>query len=176
MIYYIWNYPVITLITLIILTNFLRYLMRRPVKQFTKKKCTNILITGGVQGLGKNLAAEFAKRHKAGTINLIIIDIAVNLAPDMIAELEKLMRVRDASKGKYVNFYKCNIADKEEVESVWAKIVKKHGPVHILVNNAARATGKRLDHMSIEQFKLTMDINFNSYVHFTMLFNKQKEI
>ena len=63
----------------------------------------------------------------------------------MIAEMEQIMGVKTKEKGKYVCFYKCNIADKEEVERVWAEIVKKHGPVHILVNNAARATGKSLD-------------------------------
>ena len=45
-----------------------------------------------------------------------------------------------------------------------------------MINNAARALGKKLSDMSFDQFRLTMDINFNSYVHFAMLFMKQKEI
>ena len=87
----------------------------------------------------------------------------------MIKEVSEITKHRP-------HFYKCNIASKEEVEKVWSEIVRKHGAVHILINNAARATGKSLDAMNIDQFKLTMDINFNSYVHFTMLFTKQKDI
>ena len=46
------------------------------------------MITGGVQGLGKALAMEFAKRHEIGAVNFIILDIAENLAADMIVEME----------------------------------------------------------------------------------------
>ena len=86
-----------------------------------------------------------------------------------------IKEISEMSMKHVPTFYKCNIANKDEVEKVWNEIVKKHGPVHMLVNNAARATGKSLDKMNIDQFKLTMDINFNSYVHFTMLFTQQKE-
>ena len=48
--------------------------------------------------------------------------------------------------------------------------------MHILVNNHAICAGKRVDELSIERFKLTMDINFNSYVHLTMLFLQQSAI
>lgn len=142
-----------------------------PVKKFTIENCTNIVITGGVQGLGKALALEFAVRNEIGSVNLIIIDIREDLACEMMTEISKAV-VNGGKKFKYVNFYKCNIAHKEEIERVWNEIVEKYGDVHILVNNAARAIGKSVESMNIDQFKLTMDINFNSYVHFTMLFMK----
>ena len=44
-----------------------------------------------------------------------------------------------------MHFYKCNVASEEDVERVWKKITEDHGPVHILVNNAARATGKSIE-------------------------------
>ena len=53
---------------------------------------------------------------------------------------------------------------------MWAKITEEQGPIHILINNHAVCLGKRVDELSIERFKLTMDINFNSYVHLCMLF------
>ena len=52
----------------------------RPRKQFKKEEPTNILITGGVQGLGKLLAMQFAKRHPNGEVNIIVLDVAANLA------------------------------------------------------------------------------------------------
>jgi short-subunit dehydrogenase len=75
-----------------------------------------------------------------------------------------------------LHFYKVNLAFEESVVTVWDQIVAKHGPVHILINNAARVIGKRVDELSIKDVKLTMDINFSSYVHLTMLFMAQKEI
>ena len=59
-------------------------------------------------------------------------------------------------------------------KSTWQQILKKHGPVHMLVNNHAVCFGKRVDEMTIDRFKMTMDINFNSYVHLTMLFLEQE--
>ena len=51
-----------------------------PKKRFTKEKPTNILITGGAQGLGKLLAEKFASSNEAGSVNLIICDIREDLA------------------------------------------------------------------------------------------------
>ena len=76
---------------------------------------------------------------------MIILDIAENLAANMIEELEKALGTRGKQKGKYVHFYKCNVANKQDVERVWNIVIQNHGPVHILVNNAARATGKSID-------------------------------
>jgi len=59
---------------------------------------------------------------------------------------------------------------------MWAKITEEQGPIHILINNHAVCLGKRVDELSIERFKLTMDINFNSYVHLCMLFLAQEAI
>lgn len=148
--------------------NILTGLLTSSKKTFTKSKSTNIVITGGVQGLGKDLARKFAVKHEIGSVNLIIIDIAEHLAEGMIADIKSA--VGSKSDFKYVHFIKCNIACKEEVDRVWKEIVAKHGPVHILVNNAARALGKTVEQLGIDQFKLTMDINFISYVQFSMLF------
>ena len=74
-------------LTLVTFYSFMSSFMTSPVKNFTKEKCTNILITGGVQGLGKLLAQEFAVKHEIGSINLIIIDIAEHLAQGMISDI-----------------------------------------------------------------------------------------
>ncbi len=62
------------------------------------------------------------------------------------------------------------------MDSTWEKVLKEHGVVHILINNAAIAMGKRVDEMKPQEVKLMMDNNFISYVHLTMLFLKQKEL
>lgn len=45
----------------------------KPVKTFTKDEQTNILITGGLRGLGKLLSERFAKNYNQGEIHLIIL-------------------------------------------------------------------------------------------------------
>jgi NAD(P)-dependent dehydrogenase (short-subunit alcohol dehydrogenase family) len=72
-----------------------------------------------------------------------------------------------------VHFYKVNLAMSDQVEELWNKIVAEHGPIHILVNNAAICNGRSISDLSLRQFKLTMEINFMSYVQTTMLFLKQ---
>ena len=79
-------------------------------------------------------------------------------------------------KFPFVRFYKANLADVEGTKKLWAKIIEENGPVHILVNNHAICNGMLIEEMTIEQFKTTMDINFSSYVHLSMLFLAQSEI
>lgn len=89
------------------------------------------------------------------------------MAQELIADVKKASG-NSAFKG--IHFYKVNLANANEVEVFWAKITKAHGDVHILINNAARCIGKRVDEMTLPMVKLTMDINFHSYVQLTMLF------
>lgn len=144
-----------------------------PKKTFISSKPTNILITGGVQGIGKLLATKFATMHPNGEVNLIVIDIAENLAADMKRDINS--KLKESTK-KHIHFYKANLADAASINLLWQQMVRDHGPIHLLVNNAARALGRLVDELTLEQVKLTMDINFHSYVQLMMLFLKQKEI
>lgn len=72
----------------------------------------------------------------------------------------------------HMHFYKVNLALADQVEVLWNKIVAEHGPINILVNNAAICNGRSIADLSLKQFKLTMEINFISYVQTTMLFLK----
>ena len=149
---------------------FISMCLNKPhVKRFSPTKPETVLLTGGVQGLGKLLTQEFMKKIARGSLNIVIVDIRDDLYPQLVKDVTKIVGSEDVVK-KHIFFYKANLASQEETEQMWFNVLKKHGPVHILINNAARVIGKRVDEMSIEQFKLTMDINFNSYVHLTMLF------
>jgi all-trans-retinol dehydrogenase (NAD+) len=136
-------------------------------KHFTKEEPTNIFITGAAQGLGKLLAMKFGEMSIVGAVNLIVCDIREDLAEKLIEDVTLASGVK---KFPHVFFYKANLASSEEIESLWAKIIKRHGTIHMLINNAAICVGKRVDEMTIQQVKLTMDINFHSYVHLIMLF------
>ena len=141
-----------------------KYVDSRPKKDFAPG--TNIVITGAAQGLGKLLATKFAANHP--NICLHLLDIADNLAPAMLADVEAT-----AKSNVTVKFYKCNLANPEQIEAVWKRIPK---PVHLLVNNAAVCLGKRVDEMQHSEVRRTMDINFNSYVHLAQLFLAQRAV
>lgn len=140
-----------------------------PVKNLRADQKTNILITGSAQGLGKLLAEKFASLHP-DSINLICWDIAEHLAAQLLEDVKKASK-KDFSK--QVHFYKINLASQDEINATWAKVIQEHGPVHILINNAAICLGKTVDELSINNVKLTMDINFHSYVSLIMMFLKQ---
>ena len=103
-------------------------------------------------------------------MNLIIVDIRGDLEPQLLKDVRT---IAGDVNFKNVHFYRANLADIDGTKHTWKRITDEHGPVHILVNNHAICQGKRVDELSIERFKLTMDINFNSYVHLTMLFLEQ---
>ena len=136
-------------------------------KRFTPEKCTNIMITGGAQGLGKLLVEQFLRRHQPGSINMIVVDIRGDLEPLLMKDIKSLM---GDVHFKNAHFYKANLADVEGTKKTWAQITEDHGPVHVLVNNHAVCLGKTVEDLTIERFKLTMDINFHSYVQLCMLF------
>jgi len=104
---------------------------------------------------------------------VIVIDIAENLAEEMFAFIRKESGNADF---KNIHFYKGDLSNSDNVEELWAKIVKDHGPIHILINNAAICLGKRVSETSINLVKLVMNVNFISYVHLCMLFLRQPEV
>jgi len=65
-----------------------------------------------------------------------------------------------------------DISESLAVASAWKEIIRKHGRVNILVNNAARALGKWFSELHVETFRKTMDINFMSIVQLTKLFTE----
>ena len=72
--------------------------------------------------------------------------------------------------------YTCDLSHKEQREELWARIIRDHERVDILVNNAACCLGKRFKDLSLEAFTKTMDVNFVSIVHLTKLFLSQGEL
>ena len=60
----IYYYPAWSIISLMLLYHTIRWLFwSTSKKRFTPERCTNIMITGGAQGLGKLLAEQFLRRN-----------------------------------------------------------------------------------------------------------------
>jgi len=142
------NLQIICVLLCFIITIKVYYLWKTaPKKNFKTSKPTNVLITGGVQGIGKLLAAKFAAMHPNGEVNLIVIDIAENLAADMKKDISSKFKQPNLNR---IHFYKANLADAPSIELLWKKIISDHGAINILVNNAARCLGRRVDELTLE--------------------------
>lgn len=171
---FIYQRPACFVLGTMLLYQFMSWVLSKNFKKrFSAEDPTNIMITGGAQGLGKLLAEQFIRRSQIGSVNLIVVDIRGDLKAQLMKDIKALT---NDPTFKQIHFYKANLADVEGTKQLWSKITRAHGPVHILVNNHAICQGKRLEEHSIERFKLTMEINFNSYVHLCMLFLSQNEI
>jgi hypothetical protein len=60
----IYYHPAWFIISVILLYQSIRWLLWNTAKKrFSADKCTNIMITGGAQGLGKLLAEQFLRRN-----------------------------------------------------------------------------------------------------------------
>lgn len=92
---------------------------QQPVKNFTSAQKTNILITGGLHGLGKLLAERFARDFNKDEVNLIVI----SKSDDKLAALQKSLDTHAGKEFKNLFFYTCNVTDVARVEQVWAEIL-----------------------------------------------------
>ncbi|MGD6896716.1 SDR family oxidoreductase [Bacillus infantis] len=115
------------------------------------------LITGGDSGIGRAVAIGYAKEGANIAIAYLNEDEDAEETKHRIEEL-----------GVKCTLHAGDIADESFCFQVVEDVVKQHGKLNILVNNAARQEVKNsvLD-ISAEQWKHTFDVNFFAMVHFT---------
>jgi len=82
------------------------------------------IVTGGRQGIGHGIVLALAKEG----CNVVVSDIILEDCEKVVKEIEKI-----GVKGLAV---KCDVAKKEEVDSLISQTIKKFGKLDILVNNA----------------------------------------
>lgn len=107
------------------------------------------VITGAGKGIGKAIAERFVKEKPAG---LALLDYDYELVTKTALELDP--------EGKTVIPLKCNVADYEEVQKVFALLSDKWGRVDILVNNAGITKDRMFHKMSYDQMHDVMNVNF----------------
>jgi 3-oxoacyl-[acyl-carrier protein] reductase len=117
------------------------------------------LITGGAAGIGKATARRFAEEGAKA----VICDLAEEAGEKTAAELD-------------VDFYKVNVADRQEVQAWVENVVEKYGRVDVIVNNAGVLRdgmlvrvkeGELVKQMSEEQFDLVISVNLKGVFNCT---------
>lgn len=111
-----------------------------------------VLITGAAQGIGRELARQYAA---AGAISVVA---------DMNGDAAKRVEAEITARGGRAMALQANVADPDAVAAMTKAIVDKHGRIDVLINNAAifAALDKRkFDLIPLDEWDRVMRVNIN---------------
>jgi 3-oxoacyl-[acyl-carrier protein] reductase len=117
-------------------------------------------VTGGAQGIGKEIAELFAK-HGA---NIVVCDINENVLKGTVAELAK--------HGTGVEGCVLDVRDLNACEEAVKKAVDKFGRIDILVNNAGITRDNLIIRMSEDDFDKVIAINLKGAFNCTKVVSR----
>lgn len=106
------------------------------------------IVTGGTAGIGKAIAKKLA----AQDVQVVIIGRDAERGAACVQEIGE----------DCVTFYRADVSDKKDVDSVAKQIVEKYSKVDILINNAGITKDQLLMRMSEEEWDQVMAINLKS--------------
>ena len=112
-------------------------------------------ITGAASGIGRALALNLADEG----CHLAISDI------NEAGLKETADMVRSRSKNVRVTTHKVDTADRKQVRHYAEEVMKIHGAVHIIINNAGVVIAETLEDLSYEDFEWLMGINLWGVVY-----------
>lgn len=113
-----------------------------------------VLVTGASEGIGRAVAVKMAEEG-----NLIVINYRRNKE----AAQETLKMVREAGGDGVIA--QADVADPQQVESLFARVKKKFGTVDVLINNAGIIKDKYLLMMTEEDFMDVINTNLGGCFH-----------
>jgi short-subunit dehydrogenase len=112
-----------------------------------------VLITGSSRGLGLVLARKLAREGA----RLVICARDPEELESARAELESL--------GAEVLAIPCDLADRQEVDSMVLQAIRRFGAIDVLINIAGTITVSPIEHVTMEDYHHAMDTNFWSAVN-----------
>ncbi|KAL4923874.1 SDR family NAD(P)-dependent oxidoreductase [Aspergillus undulatus] len=119
-----------------------------------------VVISGGAAGIGAATVELFALQGS----QVIFLDISREAAQETIKKVVSRAPEAEARSGPAIKapiFYYCDLTDLPEVQATAAKIIEEHGPVHVLINNAA-APGSAARVSSEQTTPEAWDFNINA--------------
>lgn len=128
------------------------------------------LVTGGGQGIGKEIVKTLASHGAFVLINYLDLGNNLEIAESTKKEIEEL--------GGKCDIIPANVASYQEVEEMFKTIKEKYGRLDILVNNAGITKDSLMLRMKENDFDAVIDVNlkgtWNCMKHATKLMMKQK--
>lgn len=111
-----------------------------------------VVITGAGQGIGRELARQFAA---AGAV-AVVADVMIDNAALVKAEIE--------ARGGRAMAVKVDVADEASVNAMIAAVVAEHGRVDVLINNAAIFASlekRKFEAIPMDEWDRVMRVNIN---------------
>lgn len=115
-------------------------------------------ITGAGSGIGRALALELGRRG----CSLALSDVNEIGLEETVAQVRSL--------GARVTSHRVDVADRDAVYAWADQVVRDHGKVNLIFNNAGVALGSTVEKMAYEDFEWLMNINFWGVVYGTKAF------
>jgi len=101
-----------------------------------------ILITGASSGVGKALASYLSEDYK------------------VIALARRVEKMEESFQdNKNIFTYQVDISDLSKLETTLDEIMKKHGPILYVINNAGVMIAEQLDELSLDKLQKAININ-----------------
>ena len=113
------------------------------------------IVTGAGRGLGRAHAHALAARGA----KVIVNDLAEADAHSVAREI--------VEAGGIATGVACNVANNEHVEEMVKRTMADFGRIDILVNNAGILRDKTFHKMSLDEFRLVVDVHLMGSVHCT---------
>ena len=115
-------------------------------------------VTGAASGIGRSLAIHLSNEG----CHVAMADIN----RDGLNETRSLIE----NKGVKISCHLVDIGQRDRIIQWLEDVLKEHGQVDLLFNNAGVGLGGLLEEVSIDEFKWLMDINFWGVVNGSMIF------
>lgn len=115
----------------------------------TLSKNSIAVVTGAASGIGRALAVRFAREKIAGIAISDVNEQGLSETAEMVAKL-----------GVDCSSHIVDVSNREHMRQCVYEVVKKHGRVTHLINNAGVALIGNVEEVSIEDIEWLMGINF----------------
>ncbi|KAL9630986.1 MAG: hypothetical protein Q9164_006133 [Protoblastenia rupestris] len=112
-----------------------------------------VVITGGLGGLGGCITEIYGLRG----VSVAVMDVGVP-------------KELDGQEKEGINYYRCDIADPQNMKDVWMKILEDLGTPTILINNAAVIHSSPFLKAEAEEIDQVFRVNTLSHFHLTQHF------
>jgi NADP-dependent 3-hydroxy acid dehydrogenase YdfG len=122
------------------------------MKGSSNHKGPRVVITGASQGIGAAIARVFAIEIPGARLALVARN-AKNL---------RSVAAACVRSGAEAEIFECDVADERAVETMAKAVMKRFGPVDVLINNAGKFVGAPLVDMSVAAFDQMIAVNLRS--------------